>query len=79
MITPDKRIIEDSHANLTDYSVRRPKEAREFFVFITFEDNSDCLLANIFTSSRAAALAIVLERFADCNNYIKYINLYESE
>ena len=79
MFTPNIHIQEENYANLTDYSVRRSKEARAFYTFVTFEDDSYVLLSNIFAPSRAAAFAIVLDRFADCNDFIKHINLYEAD
>lgn len=75
MITPDKRIIEDGHVNLTDYSLKCPKGLRRFFSFVSFTDSSCAHLSNIFAKDRASALKIVLDRFADCFGYIYDISL----
>lgn len=77
MITPDKRIEQKNFANLTDYSVKCPKGLRDFFAFVGFEDDSECLLSNIFAVDRKEAMKIVLDRFADCIGYISRISLQE--
>ncbi len=81
MILPEKRIQQESFANLTDYSLngKCPKGFKSFFVFVRFEDESECLLSNIFTATRAAALHFVLAKFSDCVSYITNISLLESD
>lgn len=79
MITPDKRIIEDNHVNLTDYTLKCPEGMRSFFSFIVFTDDSCIHLSNIFAKDRASALKIVLDRFADCFGYIYDISLQASD
>lgn len=79
MITKDKKIKQEKFANLTDYSLERPENTKEYFAWVRFEDNSECLLANIFTCDRATANAIVLERFIDCWPYMQGWTVYESE
>lgn len=76
MITSDKRIAQDSFANLTDYSAVRPEGLKRFFVYVHFTDFSTCLLSNIFAATRTAALQIALDRFADCSEYLASINLH---
>ncbi len=78
MITPDKRIIENKRVDLTDYSAKCPKGLREFFVIISFVDESGCYF-DAFCSSRATALDYVLNRFYDCKDYIKYISITDYE
>lgn len=78
MILPDKRPQQSDFANLTDYSLKCPKGYRKFFVFVRFEDDSECLLDNIFALNRLMANAIVLERFADCRPYMAGYSLQES-
>ena len=75
MITTDNRIIEENFVNLTDYSLKCPKELRSWFTFIDFTDRSSAMLSNIFAKDRAGAMLIVLERFADCIGYIQGISL----
>lgn len=76
MITSDKRIAQDSFANLTDYSAVCPEGLKRFFVYVHFTDFSTCLLSNIFAATRNAALQIALDRFADCSEYLASINLH---
>lgn len=76
MITSDKRIAQDSFANLTDYSAVCPEGLKRFFVYVHFTDFSTCLLSNIFAATRTAALQIALDRFADCPEYLASINLH---
>ncbi len=76
MITSDKRIAQDSFANLTDYSAVCPEGLKRFFVYVHFTDLSTCLLSNIFAATRTAALQIALDRFADCSEYLASINLH---
>ena len=79
MITSDKRIAQDSFANLTDYSAVCPEGLKRFFVYVHFTDFSTCLLSNIFAATRTAALQIALDRFADCINYLSGISLHASD
>lgn len=76
MITSDKRIAQDSFANLTDYSAVCPEGLKRFFVYVHFTDFSTCQLSNIFAATRTAALQIALDRFADCSEYLASINLH---
>lgn len=76
MITSDKRIAQDSFANLTDYSAVCPEGLKRFFVYVHFTDFSTCLLSNIFAATRTAALQIALYRFADCSEYLASVNLH---
>lgn len=79
MILPDKRPVQSDFANLTDYSLECPKGIKRFYVFVHFTDDSTCLWSNIFTLDRRCAHLLVLEKFADCLNYISSINIHESE
>ena len=63
MITPDKRIKQENFGNITDYSAIRPKGMKRFYAYAHFTDMSYCLLSNIFTATRTAALQIALDRF----------------
>lgn len=76
MIISDKRIAQDSFANLTDYSAVCPEGLKRFFVCVHFTDFSTCLLSNIFAATRTEALQIALDRFADCSEYLASINLH---
>ena len=79
MILPDKRPVERDFANITDYSLECPDEARKFFAFIHFTDDSTCLWSNIFTFSRTFATMLVMEKFGDCLEYVSSINIHEQE
>ena len=81
MIQPEKRIKQANFANLTDYSLtgKCPKGCKSFFVFVRFEDESECLWSNIFASSRQIANLLVFEKFFDCMPYITGYNLHEAE
>ena len=79
MIQPDKRPVQSDFANISDYSQECPDGARKFFAFVHFTDDSTCLWSNIFTFDRRCAHLLVLEKFADCLNYISSINIHESE
>ena len=70
MITSDKRIKQENFGNITDYSAIRPKGMKRFYAYAHFTDMSYCLLSNIFTATRTAALKIALDRFADCTEYL---------
>lgn len=72
-------IVQDSFANITDYSAVCPKGMKRFFAYAHFTDFSNCLLSNIFAADRAEALKIVLDRFADCINYLSGIILHPSD
>ncbi len=78
MFTADKHIAQDSFANITDYSAVCPKGMKRFFAYAHFTDFSNCLLSNIFAADRAAALQIVLDRFADCIISLKIANFAAS-
>lgn len=79
MIQPDKRPEQSDFANLTDYSLKCPDGARDFFAFIHFLDESTCLWSNIFTFNRSCALLLVLEKFSDCLEYISSISIHERD
>ncbi len=79
MITPENRIKQEDYANLTDYSLKRPEGAKQFYAFVTFTDMSTCMRDYIFTRDRFCAHMLVLEKFHDCLNYIHSISLHESE
>ena len=76
MITPDKRIKQENFGNITDYSAIRPKGMKRFYAYAHCTDMSYCLLSNIFTATRTAALKIALDRFADCTEYLAGITLH---
>ena len=61
---------DEQFVNITDYSLECPKGKRSFFAYVTFVDKSYVLWDNFFTSNRAEALEQVMERFADCSEYI---------
>lgn len=81
MILPEKRIKVESFGNLTDYSLtgKCPKGCKSFFVFVRFEDESECLWSNIFAKSRQIANLLVLQKFNDCLPYMVGYNLHESD
>ncbi len=79
MAQANKRPEQSNFANLTDYSLECPKCIKRFYVFVHFIDDSTCLWSNIFTFDRRCAHLLVLEKFADCLNYISSINVHESE
>lgn len=78
MITPENRIKQEDYANLTDYSLKRPEGAKQFYAFVTFTDMSTCMWDYIFTRDRFCAHMLVLEKFHDCLNYIHSISLHEA-
>ena len=49
---------------------------KRFYAYAHFTDMSYCLLSNIFTATRTAALKIALDRFADCTEYLAGITLH---
>lgn len=79
MIQPTNRIIEDRFVNLTDYKKAKPEGTTEFFTFVGFEDDSECMLSCIYAADRKDAVRQVLDRFADCLGYISNISLQESQ
>lgn len=79
MITPDKRIKEDSFANITDYSSVRPIGCKHFYAYFDFTDKSYMLLDRIFAVTRAEAIVIALNRMGDAMNYLTGIRLYQDD
>ncbi len=79
MIQSDKRPVEDHFANITDYSLKRPEGAKQFYAFVTFTDMSTCMWDYIFTRDRFCAHMHVLEKFGDCLNYVHSISLHADE
>lgn len=43
MIQPDKRPVQSDFAIISDYSQECPDDARKFFAFVHFTDDSTCL------------------------------------
>lgn len=78
MFTKDKHFESDNFANITDNSAKRPEGYRSFFAFVRFEDNSECLLSNIFAVNRLHANSILHNRFADCLPYMAGYSLQET-
>ena len=77
MITPDKRPTESdyTYALLSTKKCRKGKIA--YFATVWYTDNSTTMLSNIYATSRAKALSMLLKYFSDCNEYIRSINLLE--
>ena len=80
MILPEKRPVQESFANLTDYSLtgKCPKGCRSWFCFVGMEDGSECLWSNIFAETRQIANLLVFEKFIDCLPYIERVSLHEA-
>ena len=79
MILPDRKIKQNNFGNITDYSAVRPEGMKSFFAYAHFTDMSYCLFSNIFAMTRTIALAIARQKFADCEEYLQGITLYESD
>lgn len=64
---------------LNDINAVLPEGKRNFFSFVTFDDFSTVHWTNFFATNRTEALNQVMERFADCTEYIHSISIHESE
>lgn len=79
MITSANKIKQENFGNITDYSASCPEGMRSLFAYAHFTDMSYCLFSNIFAATRRIALAIARDKFADCEDYLQGITLYESD
>ena len=78
MITADLFKKEEQIVTIGDYSLKFPEGKRSFYAFVTFDDFSTVHWTNFFASNRSCALKQILERFADCTEYINSISIHES-
>ena len=77
MITPDKRPIEHGFTYALLSTKKCPKGKTAYFATVWYTDNSTTMLSNIYATSRAKALSMLMKYFCDCNEYIRSINLLE--
>ena len=79
MITADFLMKEETIVTIGDYSLKCPEGKRSFYAFVTFDDFSTVHWSNFFATNRSCALKQILERFADCSEFIHSISIHESE
>ncbi|MDD6026018.1 MAG: hypothetical protein PUD26_05390 [bacterium] len=77
MITADLFKKEEQIITVGDSSLKCPKGKRTFYAFVTFEDYSTVHWTNFFASNRTEAIKQILDRFADCTEYIQDISIHE--
>ena len=70
MITADLFKKDEMIVTIGDYKQECPKGKRSFYSFVTFDDFSTVHWTNFFATNRTEALNQVMERFADCSEYI---------
>ena len=75
MITPDKRPTERDYTYALLSTKKCPKGKTAYFATVWYTDDSTTMLSNIYATSRAKALSMLLKYFSDCNEYIRSINL----
>ena len=77
MITPDKRPTERDYTYALLTTKKCPKGKTAYFATVWYTDDSTTMLSNIYATSRAKALSMLLKYVSDCNEYIRSINLLE--
>lgn len=77
MITPDKRPTERDYTYALLTTKKCPKGKTAYFATVWYTDDSTTMLSNIYATSRAKALSMLMKYVSDCNEYIRSINLLE--